>query len=102
MVVKEEVPDVPGVSVGDPVTVTIQTGASFAADGGDFTIPSGLSFASSADLMIGQAVQIHPVSVSSGAVTTDAVRLRLSRVRGRVASISAPNFLMDNLPDLFT
>jgi hypothetical protein len=67
----------------------------------------GFSFASSADLLVGQDVQIRPVTVVSGSVntvTTDLVRLWPSQVTGQVGSINSSNgtFTLTNLSPLFT
>ena len=113
MVVFNEEPVVSGVSEGSVVAVTINTGATFQVgreemgeDGGFDN--SGLSFASSADLMVGQDVQIRPGSVSSSGgtttVTTDLVRLWPSQITGQVGSIdtSSGAFTLTGLSPLFT
>ncbi len=106
MVVVDEEPAVPGVNVGNLVTVSIQTGANFQIDKDDLSIPGGLSFASVNDLLAGQNVEVRPLSVSSSAagitITTDRVRLHMSQFAAAVASISAPNFAVNKLPSLFT
>src|SRR5262249_39342757 len=76
MVVFNEEPSVSGVTEGSPVVVSIQPGAVFGigraelGEDGGFSI-GGFSFASGADLIVGQDVQIRPGTVtSSGGVTT--------------------------------
>jgi hypothetical protein len=110
MVVFNEEPDVSGVSEGSPVTVTILPSAVFTASSEElgedqgFSI-SGLSFASSADLLVGQDVQIHPQMVTTSGdimITTDRVRLRPSQISGQVGSISNNSFTLTNLSSLFT
>ena len=113
MVVFKEEPDVNGISEGAPVTVTIQPGAIFQVgreelgEDGGFSF-FGLSFASGADLMVGQDVQVRPgaISTSGGVttVTTDLVRLWPSQVSGQVASIDTSNgtFTLTGLSPLFT
>src|SRR5205807_7559643 len=70
MVVFREEPDVNGISEGSPVVVTIAPNATFQigreemGEGGGFPM-MGFSFASSADLMVGQDVQVRPGTVSS-------------------------------------
>ncbi len=59
------------------------------------------------DLLVGQEVKIRPVSITpvpAGGlmVTTDHVALHLSQFTATVASVSAPNFVVNNLPGLFT
>jgi hypothetical protein len=113
MVVFNEEPAVPGISEGSPVVVAIQPGAVFQVgreemgEHGGFSIV-GLSFASGADLMVGQDVQIRPGTVSSnGGVTsvpTNLVRLWPSQITGQVASIGMGNsaFALTGLSPLFT
>jgi len=74
-------------------------------DGFDF---SGLSFASGADLLIGQDVQIRPGTISSSGgqttVTTNLVRLWPSQITGTVGNIdqSTGNFTLTPTSSLFT
>jgi uncharacterized protein DUF5666 len=112
-VVFREEPDVNGISEGSPVVVTIAPGATFQVgreemgENGGFD-NLGFSFASSADLLVGQDVQIRPVTVVSAGgvntVTTDLVRLWPSQVTGQVGSINSSNgtFTLTNLSPLFT
>ena len=68
----------------------------------------GFSFSSSADLMVGQDVQVRPGMVSSSnggaTLTTDLVRLWPSQITGQVASINGNNgtFSFSGLSPLFT
>jgi hypothetical protein len=68
----------------------------------------GFSFASAADLLVGQDVQIRPVTVVStggvNTVTTDLVRLWPSQVTGQVGGINSSNgtFTLTSLSPLFT
>jgi hypothetical protein len=114
MVVFNEEPEMNSVSEGSPIVVSIQPNAMFQIgheemgdDGGGFGIP-GLSFASSADLLVGQDVQIRPGTVSSSGgattVTTDLVRLWPSQVSGQVSNINsdAGTFTVSGLSPLFT
>ena len=113
MVVFREEPSVNGISEGAPVAVTIAPNAVFQIGGeemgedGGFSM-LGFSFASAADLMVGQDVQVRPgmVSSSTGAVTlaTDLVRLWPSQITGQVASINGNNgtFSLAGLSPLFT
>jgi hypothetical protein len=111
-VVFNEEPTVSGVSEGSAVVVTIAPGATFLAsseemgEDGGFT-QTGLSFASAADLMVGQDVQIHPQMVTStGGVTTitaDRIRLRPSQITGQVGTINSDGtFTLTGLSPLFT
>jgi len=112
MVVFNEEPAANGISEGAPVTISIQPGATFQIDGeeldedGGFSL-SGLSFASSADLLVGQDVQIRPgtVTTSGGVttITTDLVRLWPSQITGQVGSVNSDgSFTLTNLSPLFT
>jgi hypothetical protein len=108
MVVEGEEPAVPGVNVGNLVMISINTPAQYAVDSDDLSgaIPSGVSFASVNDLLVGQEVKVRPLDVSSPitgtTVTTDRVKLHMSQFPGTVASINAPNFAVNNLPALLT
>jgi hypothetical protein len=108
MVVEDEEPVVPGVNVGNLVMISINTPAQFAVDSDDLSgaIPSGVSFASVNDLLVGQEVKVRALIVSSPitgtTATTDRVKLHMSQFPGTVASLNAPNFAVNNLPALFT
>jgi hypothetical protein len=111
MVVFNEEPATGGVSEGSQVVVAIQPNATFqvgreeTGEHGGFSI-AGLSFASSADLLVGQDVQIRPGTVSSSGgvttLTTDLVRLWPSQISGQVGSISNGTFTLTGLSPLFT
>ena len=113
MVIFKEEPAVNGISEGSPVVVTINPNATFQVgraelgeDGGFSFL--GFNFASSADLMVGQDVQVRPGTVTSagGVITiaTDLVRLWPSQITGQVGSIDSGNgtFTLTNLSPLFT
>ena len=113
MVVFREEPSVNGISEGAPVAVTIapnavfQIGSEEMGEDGGFGM-FGFSFSSSADLMVGQDVQVRPGMVSSSnggaTLTTDLVRLWPSQITGQVASINGNNgtFSLSGLSPLFT
>jgi len=112
LVVFNEEPTVNGLTEGSPIMVTIAQGATFQigrqelGDDGGFSI-SGASFASGADLLVGQDVQIRPGAVAtSGGVTTlttDLVRLWPSQVTGIVGSNpGSSSFTLTGLSPLFT
>lgn len=112
MVVFNEEPTLSGVSEGAPVVVAILSNASFGVSSeemgeqGGFT-QSGLSFASAADLIVGQDVQIRPQMVTSGGgattITTDRIRLRPSQITGQVGTINSDGtFTLTGLSPLFT
>lgn len=107
MVVFNEEPAVSGVSEGGPVVVTILPSASFQVDNDELDT-SGFTFASSADLLVGQDIQVHPVSVTSAGgittITTDQVRLRPSQITAQVGTTNPGNgtFTLTGLSPLFT
>jgi hypothetical protein len=113
MVVFLEEPAVNGISEGSPVVVTIAPNATFQVGGeemedeGGFAM-LGFSFASAADLMVGQDVQIRPGTVmtanGTSTITTDLVRLWPSQITGQVGSIDSGmgTFTLTNLSPLFT
>lgn len=113
MVVFNEEPTVAGISEGSPVVVTIQPSAVFQVGSeelgeDDGFSNTGLSFASSGSLLVGQDVQIRPgtASTSGGVttVTTDLVRLWPSQITGTVGSVdtSTGKFTLTGLSPLFT
>jgi uncharacterized protein DUF5666 len=113
MVVFGEEPEVNGIPEGSPVVVTIAPNATFQVgreemgEHGGFD-NFGFSFASAADLLVGQDVQIRPVTVTSAGgvntVATNLVRLWPSQITGQVGSINSSNgtFTLTNLSPLFT
>jgi hypothetical protein len=113
MVVFLEEPAANGMSEGAPVVVNIAPNATFQigreemGDHGGFD-HFGFSFASSADLMVGQDVQVHQGTVTSSngvtSLTTDLVRLWPSQITGQVESVNSGNgtFSLKGLSPLFT
>jgi hypothetical protein len=114
VVVIDELRDVANVSVGNPITVMLQSGTSFEVDTNGLNVPSNLlqAFSGAADtsqLLPGQTVQVRVRSMSGGptpapiTVTTDRVRLRMTRFTATVSgSVSGSNFNVGNLPGIFT
>jgi len=101
---------------GGIATVTVPSTATFSIDSGSFTIPSGLSFASATDLLMGQKVQVDVVAGSlttansmakwsppSVSFTTDSVELEPSEVTGTITAIgsSGSSFTITTMPDFF-
>jgi len=106
MVVADEIKDITGVAVGNPVAVTVQAGATFQVDLNGLTVPPGLLFQTGTDMLPGQRVKLRVKSVSGTlpniTLQTDRVRLERSRFTGNVAGTPAPpNFNVNNLPTLF-
>jgi hypothetical protein len=104
MVMHDAFPPVTGIQVGNLVSVTIPGPATFDIASDGLTLPSGLSFASSSDFVIGQEVQVSIASSPAPTdVTTDQITLRMSQVPGSVgATASTSDFTLSNLPSLFT
>ncbi len=101
---------------GGVASVTVPTTATFSVDSGNFTIPSGLSFASASDLLAGQQVQVDVVSGTLGnsavsgpwappavSFTTNSVELEPSQITGTVAEINSngSSFTLTTFPTLF-
>lgn len=113
MVVFNEEPAVRGISEGSVVAVTIspdgtfQVGQEEMGEDGGFN-NSGPSFASGADLMVVQDVQIRPGGVSSSGgtptIATNLMRLWPSQVTGQIGSIDSGSgsFTLTGLSPLFT
>ena len=106
MVVGDEDIDIQGMSLGNVITVTVNSGATFDVDSDNITIPSGLQFQSISDVIAGQSVEIDPVGLnasSSGiSVATDHVRLHRTHVTATILSIAGTNLTLTNLPSFFT
>jgi hypothetical protein len=91
--------------MGHHVRVTVpNSGVTYAVDWGTFTPPSGLSFASVADLQVGQQVQVvvqgtvnttsgsggsSPLGPAGASFTTNSITLEPSQITGTVAGVSA-------------
>jgi hypothetical protein len=99
------------VSMGAPLTVNLAPQAAFTIDTDGFMFPSGLNFASPADLMVGQEVRLHPTGAPTGTppnlmVTVDQVQLEPSYVTGTITAVNTSGnpqtFTLGNLPASFT
>jgi Domain of unknown function (DUF5666) len=105
IIITDETRDTPGLEIGNSVLVTIQDGVAFDIDEEDLAVPPGFRFATSADLMPGQRVSVHPVTAPAGSplsLTADHVRLDASHLTARIQSIADNDFVVDNLPSLFS
>jgi hypothetical protein len=98
-------------SMGAPITINLATGATFSIDTGGFMLPSGLNFASAADLMVGQKVRLHPTGAPTGTppnltITVDQVQLEPSDVTATITAINTggnpQTFTLATLPSFFT
>ena len=102
-----------GVPLGGVATVTFSSGATYAVDNNGFTIPSGLSFTGTADVTVGQNVQVtvEPGTLSSTngpnwggwgpprtvSFTTNTVELEPSQLTGMISALdtSAESFTLN-------
>jgi hypothetical protein len=101
---------------GGIASVTISSTATFSVDSGTFTIPTGLGFAGTSDLLVGQEVQVDvtPGSLSNSrgpggwsppgvSFTTDSVELEPSQITGTITAVnsSAASFTIATFPNFF-
>jgi len=98
-------------SMGAPLTVNLASQATFSIDTSGFMLPSGLNFASTADLMVGQELRLHPTGAPTGTppnlmVTVDQVQLEPSFLTGTVTAVNTSSnpqtFTLGSLPSFFT
>jgi Domain of unknown function (DUF5666) len=112
------------VPIGRHVRVTVPTaGVTYAVDSGSFAIPAGLSFASAADLQVGQEVRVvvegsvtttadstmsntagfTPVGPAAIGFTTNSIALEPSQITGTVATVDASSlsFTLATFPAYF-
>lgn len=103
------------IPLGVQLTVQVASGAAFAVNSDNLTLPSGLNFTAISDMVVGQAVEIHPVAPFmvtgtppnvSVTLNTDKVRLEPSPVTGTISAINSsanpPNFTLGSLDTFFT
>jgi hypothetical protein len=99
-----------GLLVGQVVQITPAAGAVFSAQTNGATLPAGLTFASIADIGVGQSVLVDSTGfvagagVTPGVLTTDAVTLVPSQFGGTINTLDAgtQSFDMNGLSGLFT
>ena len=98
-------------SMGAPLTINLAPQTTFSIDASGFMLPSGLNFASTTDLMVGQEVRLHPTGVPTGTppnlmITVDQVQLEPSFVTGTVTAVNIGSnpqtFTLGSLPSFFT
>ena len=103
----EDSQDAQTLTLGLPVMVTVQSGATFDVNAGGLSL-GGLNFGGFSNLLLGQEVSVAVSGVqasSSGiALTTNHVTLDMSEISGTVASVDATNdnLTLTNLPSIFT
>jgi hypothetical protein len=100
-------------TLGEPVQVTLGSGATFSVDVKGLTVPvpQATAFAGASDtsvLLPGQTVSVRVTGFTAGSgtlpaqATVDVVDLRYSRVPGTVLSVAPPTTLtLQNLPPIF-
>ncbi|HTS59258.1 MAG TPA: DUF5666 domain-containing protein [Terriglobales bacterium] len=100
---------------GGVASVSVSPTATFSVDANNVTIPSGLSFSSASDLLVGQQVSVDVVAGSVGksainrwaphsvSFTTDTIELEPSQITGSIAAIntSASSFTITTFPNFF-
>ncbi len=101
---------------GGLATVTVPSAATFSIDSGSFTIPTGLSFASTSDLLVGQDVQVGvesgtlsnsgsqgPWAPPSVSFTASSVELEPNQITGTITNINSSDssFTLTTFPNFF-
>ena len=104
MVMTNEAPAFQGLNLGSLVRINMQAGSMFDIDDSDLPV-SGMTFAGSSDMMVGQVVQIEPTSaLVSGTppqLNTNHVRLMKTWMTAKVASTGNANtFTLQSLPGM--
>jgi len=103
----EDSQDAQTLTLGLPVMVTVQSGATFNVNAGGLSL-GGLNFSAFSNLLLGQEVSVAVSGVQSStsgiSLTTNQVTLNMSEISGTVASVDAQNnnLTLTNLPSLFT
>ncbi len=106
IVVRGSAPTPEGINIGDQATVTIQPTATFVVDNDVLSLASGFTFASVADLVVGQEVLVRADTVATGpdTISTTQIVLRQSEWTANVGAINVGQgtFGLGSLPSLFT
>jgi hypothetical protein len=110
IVVHNTIPPVASLPPGTNVTVTIGGTASYVINNGSFVLPTGLSFASTSDVIVGQEVEARVASggsISNGAFTTDRLALEQTQLEAVVSAVDPqvtpyPYFVLNPLPPIFS
>jgi hypothetical protein len=113
LVIHGQVPSTNGIDTDNFATVSLQNSTSYLIDPDVLAIPSGFTFASTADLVIGQEVLVRGNTIdvtpvtnqpSTIAVSTNELILRQSQWTGEVgiANVGTDEFTITDLPTLFT
>lgn len=110
IVVHNTIPSVSSLPPGSAVIVTIGSSPSYVINNGSFVLPTGLSFASPSDILVGQEMEARVASTSSisnGAFTTDRLALEQTQIEAVVSSVDSsvtpyPYFVLSPLPPIFS
>ena len=99
-------------SPGFGLTIQPTGSATFSIDADGLTMPSGVSFTSVQDVLVGQVLRFHPTlpitvgGMGQFTLNADSLTLEDSEITGTVAAVNAsatpPNFMLSGLPSLFT
>jgi len=101
MILLEVVPCSATPPASDTITVNVPTsGVSFRIDDDGFTVNSSL-FDNSADLEVGQNVEVDPTGAIGTTVTAEEIELEDQTIRGTVISTAGVSFDLDPNSDLF-
>jgi hypothetical protein len=106
MVLVEKLVNGASLDLGQLVVINLLPSTQFRIDDDGLPLQGG-QFNSSADLMVGQTVEIDRKSTPTGtppAVDTDRIKLKFTRFTATVQSVNAAGnqFVVNNLPGLFT
>lgn len=108
IVVHGSAPTASKVDIGDQANVLIEPTAAFVVDADVASLASGFSFASVADLVVGQEVLVRVTSLNDStspvAISSAQILLRQSEWTANVGiiNITNANFTLGSLPSLFT
>jgi len=94
--------NVSGVTLGQEIMVAAGTGATFSVESNGATIPSGLNFTGTSNLLVGQNVQLDASSISGSSVTADQVMLAPTQFTGTSGTVTGSNVTINGLNGLFT
>lgn len=110
LVVHNTIPPVSTLPPGTAVTATIGNSASFVINNGSFVLPTGLSFASTSDILVGQEIEARVASnssISNGTFTADRLALEQTQLEAVVSAVNPqvapyPYFILNPIPPIFS
>jgi hypothetical protein len=112
-VIHGQVPATSGIDIDNAATVTLQNTTNYLIDADILTVPTGFTFASTSDLVVGQEVMVRGNTInvtpvtnqpSTIAISTNELILRQSQWTADVAlaNVGTDEFTVNTLPTLFT